>query len=60
MSQKELVIEATQGLPEDASYDEIIERISFMAAIQEGLKDLEQGDVVSHDEVKRQFSTCYA
>jgi hypothetical protein len=36
MTQKELVLDAINELPEEASLDEIAERIEFLAAVQKG------------------------
>ncbi|MGF1655650.1 MAG: hypothetical protein ACFCU3_01590 [Verrucomicrobiales bacterium] len=56
MSQKELVLEAIQDLPDDVSIDEIADRVEFMAAIQKGISDIDQADTVPHAEVKRQLA----
>ncbi|WP_340106128.1 hypothetical protein [Rhodohalobacter sp. 8-1] len=48
---KQKVIDSIEKLPEDASLDEIMERIYFIHKIEVGLKQSEQGDVISHDEV---------
>jgi predicted transcriptional regulator len=57
MSQKELVLEAIQGLPHDASLDQIADRVEFMAAIQKGIDDIDRGDTVPHEEIKKQLAT---
>lgn len=57
MSQKELVLEAIQGLPDDASIDQIADRVEFMAAIQKGIDDIDRGDTVPHEEIKKQLAT---
>jgi hypothetical protein len=36
MTNKELVIEAVRGLPDEASLDDIAEQIAIMAAIRRG------------------------
>lgn len=56
MSQKELVLEAIRNLPDDASIDAIADRIDFLAGLQRGLADLDQGNIVAHDEVKRRLA----
>ncbi len=55
MSQKELVIEAIQDLPDDASMDQIVDRVGFMAAIRKGIDDIERGDTIPHAEVKKRL-----
>ena len=52
---KQKVIEALEQLPADASYEDVMERIYFLSKIERGLQQLEQGEVVSHEEVKRRF-----
>ncbi|MEI8310522.1 MAG: hypothetical protein WCH98_07195 [Verrucomicrobiota bacterium] len=57
MSQKELVLEAIQELPDDASIDQIADRVEFMATIQKGIDDIDRGDTVPHEEIKKQLAT---
>jgi predicted transcriptional regulator len=39
------------------SLEEIAERIEFMAAVQKGLDQLDRGEGIPHDEVKRQLTS---
>lgn len=55
MSQKELVIEAIRELPDDASIEQIADRVEFIAAIQKGMDDIERGDSIPHEDLKKQF-----
>ena len=57
MSDKQLALESIQRLPEDASLDAIAERLEFLAGIRKGLDQIERGETVSHEEVKRQLAT---
>lgn len=57
MTQKELVLDAIKELPSEASLDEIAERVEFLAAVQKGLDQLDRGDGIPHEEVKRQLAT---
>ncbi len=52
---KQRAIEAIRALPDGATIDEAIERLCFIAKIEEGLRQSQAGQVVSHDEVKRRF-----
>jgi predicted transcriptional regulator len=56
MTQKELVLDAINELPNEASLDEIAKRVEFLAAIQKGLDQLDRGDSIPHEEVKRQLA----
>ncbi|NWG25445.1 MAG: hypothetical protein HXY30_13705 [Pseudorhodoplanes sp.] len=52
---KERILEALRSLPADATVDDAIERLVFMARVEEGLQQLDAGQGVSHEEVKRRF-----
>ena len=51
MSTKELAINTIRDLPESATWEDIEERIRFLAAIERGRKDIQEGKVVPHEEV---------
>jgi len=57
MTEKEIVLETIRALPDDCSLEEIAERIEFMAAVQKGLDQLDSGEGIPHDEVKRQLAS---
>jgi predicted transcriptional regulator len=57
MSDKQLALDSIKRLPADASLDAIAERVEFLAAIRKGLAQIERGETVPHDEVKRQLAT---
>lgn len=57
MTEKEIVLETIRGLPDDCSLEEIAERIEFMAAVQKGLDQLDSGEGIPHDEVKKQLAS---
>jgi predicted transcriptional regulator len=57
MSDKQLALESIQRLPENTSLDAIAERLEFLAGIRKGLDQIERGETVSHEEVKRQLAT---
>jgi len=54
-TEKERALEAIRSLPDGATLDEAIERLCFIAKIEEGLRQSEAGQVVSHEEVKKRF-----
>ncbi|HKS09378.1 MAG TPA: hypothetical protein VJS13_07505 [Pyrinomonadaceae bacterium] len=57
MTQKEIVLETIRALPDDCSIDEIAERIEFMAAVQKGVDQLDRGEGIPHEEVKKQLAS---
>ena len=52
---KERILEVLRSLPADATVDDAIERLVFMAKVEEGLAQLDAGQGISHEEVKRRF-----
>jgi predicted transcriptional regulator len=60
MTQKRLVLETISELPDEVSLDEIAERIEFLAAIQKGIDQLDRGEGIPHEEIKRQLATWLA
>jgi predicted transcriptional regulator len=57
MSAKELVLATVQNLPDDATLRQISERIAILAALQEGMDDIEAGRVISQEEVERKLES---
>jgi predicted transcriptional regulator len=57
MSDKELALDSIRRLPEDARLDAIAERLQFLAAIRKGAEQIERGETVPHEEVKRELAT---
>ena len=58
MSAKELALHVIQRLPDEATMHELNEEL-FTAAVREGLAELDRGEGVFHDEVKRQFDSWF-
>jgi hypothetical protein len=52
MSTKELAMETIRDLPEGASWQEIEERIHFLAAIEKARGEVKRGEVIPHEEVR--------
>jgi predicted transcriptional regulator len=57
MNDKQLVLDSIERLPEDASLEVIAERVEFLAAVRKGLDQIERGQTLPHDEVKRQLAS---
>jgi len=49
------IIEALRELPAEANVDDAIERLVFLAKIEAGLSQLDRGEGIPHDEVKRRL-----
>ena len=52
---KERALEAIRVLSDRATIEDAIEKLCFIAKIEEGLQQSEAGRVVSHEEVKKRF-----
>jgi predicted transcriptional regulator len=52
---KQRVIEAVRDLPEDATVEDAMERLYFLAKVEEGLRQADAGLSVSHEEAKRRI-----
>lgn len=52
---KEESIHLIQSLPESVTWDDIIYEMYVKKKIEKGLKDIEEGRVVPHEEVKKRF-----
>ncbi len=52
---KKLVIDAVRDLPEDATVEDAMERLYFLAKVEEGLKQAEAGQTVSHEDAKQRI-----
>ena len=55
MTIKELAIKNIQELPEDASWEDIQERINFVAGVRKGLRELDEGKGIRHEKVREEF-----
>ena len=49
------MIEALRELPSDATVDDAIERLVFLAKIEAGQVELDRGEGIPHDEVRRRL-----
>lgn len=51
-SAKKLLRETLDKLPDDATLEEVIERLLFLAEIEQGIADADAGRMISHEEAK--------
>jgi len=57
MTEKEMVMQAVRELPDDCSIDDIADRIEFLAAVRKGFDQLDRGEGIPHEEIKRQLAS---
>jgi predicted transcriptional regulator len=59
MSIKETLLSSFQNLPDNASWEEAEERFRFLAAIDEARAQLDRGEGIPHEEIKRQVLSWF-
>lgn len=53
---KDRVIKMIQNLPEDASIEDIMAELYFRLQVDAGIKELDEGKGISHEEVEKRMS----
>jgi predicted transcriptional regulator len=53
---KDKVLEQLEKLPSDATVEDAMERLYFLAKVERGLAESEAGQTVSHEEAKRRLT----
>jgi len=52
---RDRILQALQGLPADATFDDAIEKLVFLAKVETGLAELDEGQGVPHAVVKQRL-----
>ncbi len=53
---KQQMISIIERLPDDATLDDVMAELYFRIKVDSGLKDLEEGKGIAHDDVKKRMS----
>lgn len=53
---KKKILRLVEALPDDATIEDAIERLYFLAKIEKGIREADAGLTVSHDEAKKRLS----
>jgi predicted transcriptional regulator len=56
MTTKQAVIEMIQRLPDDVTVADIMSKLYFRQKVDEGLRQLDAGEGVDHEETKKRLS----
>jgi len=56
MATKERAVQAIQGLPDDASIEDAIERLLLLAKIDRGLERADAGQTIPHSQIKERMA----
>jgi hypothetical protein len=52
---KDRVIDAVRDLPDDATIEDAMERLYFLAKVEKGFREADAGQTVGHEEAKRRI-----
>ena len=55
MSNKEIVADLLEHLPDDASLQSIARQIEFVAAVREGLAELDRGEGIPIEQIEKEL-----
>ncbi|MEW6459096.1 MAG: hypothetical protein AB1441_08530 [Bacillota bacterium] len=55
MTTKEIAIRSIQELPENATWEDIQERINFIAGIRKGIREIDEGKGIPHEHIRERF-----
>jgi len=55
MTNKEIVQDLLRRIPDDASLQDIAQELEFIAAVRQGLSELDKGDSVPIEEVENEL-----
>ena len=53
---KKNAIKAIETLPDESSYEDIMERLLFIQKVESGLEDIRQARVISHEDAKNRLA----
>jgi len=52
---KQKILQAVEGLPDNATLEDAIERLCFLAKVEEGVRQSNAGETVPHSDAIRQL-----
>ena len=56
MTTKEMALHVIEELSDDATWDDVQERINFIAGVRKGLRELDEGKGIAHECVREEFA----
>jgi predicted transcriptional regulator len=60
MTTKEQILKAIQDLPQDATVEEVMERLYLLYKVERGLRQAEAGQKVTQAEARKRMERWYA
>ena len=55
MTTKQQILEVVNDLPEDARYDEVIDRLYLLRKVEIGLSQADRGEVIPHKDLLKEL-----
>lgn len=55
MTTKQKVLEAVKALPDDATFEDALDRVLFLAKIERGLRQADAGQTIPHAKIKQKM-----
>ena len=52
---KQQALKAVQGLPDSATFEDVMERLLFISKVERGLAEADAGKLIPHEQVKARF-----
>ncbi|NEP00741.1 MAG: hypothetical protein F6K58_19160 [Symploca sp. SIO2E9] len=56
---KHQVLKTVEAMPQDVTFEEIMERLYFLYKVDQGLKQVKAGDTISQEEAKKRMKTWH-
>ena len=54
---KDTILAAVNAMPDEIELEPLLERLIFMAKVEEGIRQSERGETTSHEDVKKLTQT---
>ncbi len=56
METKQLILKAIEGLPDDASVEDALERLYLFYKVERGLRQADRGELISQEEARQRMA----
>jgi hypothetical protein len=53
---KQQILKAIEGLPDDVSFEDALERLYLLYKIEKGLRQADSGELISQDEARQRMA----
>lgn len=60
MSAKETVLQAVTEMPEESSWEEIMEELKILADLRRANEEIDAGDFTTHEDVKQEIAAWFS